>query len=112
MFMTKKGTHWRVNQRKKCPVVSRNHRWSIDEVGWVRIGFADELTDEIIKKNSLVNEYLQQCTSCWLLIVGDRSKSDEKFMITKAMQDCSYNSLFERTFFMEPTEGVLFELKT
>jgi hypothetical protein len=88
-----------------------NHRWSIDEVGFVQIGFEAELRAEISKKNRKIAEYMQRCNSCWLLLVADRSKSDQKFVITDEMQNCLYYSLFERTFFMEPTEGLLVELK-
>nr|NJM04291.1 hypothetical protein [Desulfobacula sp.] len=89
-----------------------NHRWETMEPGVVRIGFIPELQAAITKKNKKHNEYLKGCDKCWLLVVADRTKADQKFEFTPEMKIHIYESEFEKTFFMEIAERFLAELNT
>lgn len=89
-----------------------NHRWEVMEPGLVTIGFAHELQDVITAKNAKIDEYLKTCDQCWLLVVSDRTKADQKFHFTPEMQENVYEADFERTFYLEIAERFLTELKT
>jgi hypothetical protein len=89
-----------------------HHRWEVMEPGFVRIGFIPELQAAITKKNRINNEYLKRCDKCWLLVVADRAKADQKFEFTPEMQKHIYESEFEKTFFMEIAQRFLTELNT
>jgi hypothetical protein len=89
-----------------------NHRWEVMEPGTVRIGFAPELQERITKKSQIINEYRKTCDKCWLLVVADRTKADQKFEFTSEMQEYIYESEFEKTFYLEIAERFLAELKT
>lgn len=89
-----------------------HHRWEVMEPGVVRIGFVPELQETISKKSQKVPEYLKTCDQCWLLVVADRTKADQKFSFTSEMQEYIYESMFDRTFFLEIAERFLVELTT
>lgn len=89
-----------------------HHRWEVMEPGVVSVGFVPELQRAITKKNQKIQEYLKTCDQCWLLLVADRTKADQKFAFTQEMQDKVYESEFERTLFMEIAERFLMELTT
>lgn len=86
------------------------HRWGLNgETGWVTVGFISELQSAIDGKNAKINTYLQHCDECWLLIVADRSKADQKYKFTDEMKHHCFKSSFHRTFFFEvatPTDCV------
>jgi hypothetical protein len=89
-----------------------NHRWEVMEPGYVSIGFDSELQEAITKKNQKLHDYLKTCDQCWLLVVADRTKADQKFAFTPEMQEYVYESAFERTFFLEIAERFVTELTT
>jgi len=89
-----------------------HHRWEVMEPGFVSIGFIPELQAAINKKNKKKNEYLRRCDRCWLLIVADRTKADQKFEFTPEMQEYVYESEFEKTFFLEIAQKFITELNT
>jgi len=89
-----------------------SHRWEVMEPGLVTIGFVHELQDAITAKNKKIDEYLKGCNQCWLLVVADRTKADQKFHFTPEMQENVYKSNFERTFYLEIAERFLTELTT
>lgn len=89
-----------------------HHRWEVMEPGFVSIGFIPELQVAITKKNRINNEYLKRCDQCWLLVVADRTKADQKFEFTPEMQKQIYESEFEKTFYMEIAQRFLTELNT
>lgn len=89
-----------------------HHRWEVMEPGFVSIGFTPELQDAITKKNRINIEYLKRCDQCWLLVVADRRKADQKFEFTTEMQEYIYESAFERTFYLEIAQRFLTELNT
>ena len=89
-----------------------HHRWEVMEPGTVSIGFAPELQATITKKNEKIHEYLKTCDQCWLLVVADRTKADQKFAFTPEMQEYIYESKFEKTFFLEIAERFFTELTT
>lgn len=89
-----------------------HHRWEVMEPGFVSIEFIPELQASITKKNRINNEYLTRCDQCWLLVVADRTKADQKFEFTPEMQKHIYESEFEKTFYMEIAQRFLTELNT
>jgi len=89
-----------------------DHRWEVMEPGTISVGFATELQEAITKKNQKIREYLKTCDQCWLLVVADRTKADQKFAFTPEMQEYVYESKFERTFFLEIAHRFLTELAT
>jgi hypothetical protein len=89
-----------------------HHRWEVMEPGLETIGFANELQDTIAAKNTKIDEYLKACDRCWLLVVADRTKADQKFHFTPEMQEKVYESNFERTFYLEVAERFVTELTT
>jgi len=89
-----------------------DHRWEVMEPGTVSTSFISELQDRISEKNQKIDNYLKACDECWLLIVADRMRADQKFHLTPEMQSHVYESKFQRTFFLEIAERFLLELKT
>ena len=89
-----------------------HHRWEVMEPGTVIIGFVTELQEAITKKNQKIHDYLKTCDQCWLLVVADRTKADQKFAFIPEMQEYVYESAFERTFFLEIAERFVAELTT
>jgi hypothetical protein len=89
-----------------------HHRWEVMEPGVVSFGFIPELQAAITKKNKINNEYLKKCDRCWLFVVADRTKADQKFEFTPEMQEHVYESEFEKTFYMEITHRFIKELNT
>jgi hypothetical protein len=88
------------------------HKWEIGEVGWVTVGFKSELQSVIDRKNNLIDNYLQKCNECWLLIAADRSKAEQKYEFTEAMRHHCFKSRFHRTFFLEVANPCCVELTT
>jgi hypothetical protein len=89
-----------------------DHRWEVMEPGTVSISFMSELQDRISEKNKMIDDYLKACDECWLLIVADRTRADQKFYLTPEMQRHVYESKFQRTFFLEIAERFLLKLNT
>jgi len=89
-----------------------DHRWEVMESGTVSTMFISELQDTINKKNQKIDDYLKFCDECWLLIVADRTRADQKYCFTPEMQGHMYESKFQRTFFLEIVERLLQELTT
>lgn len=89
-----------------------HHRWEVMEAGFVSIGFIPELQAVITKKNKKNKEYLKKCDRCWLLVVADRTKADQKFKFTPEMQEHVYESEFEKIFYLEIAQRFITELNT
>lgn len=89
-----------------------DHRWEVMEPGTVSTAFVPELQNRITKKNQKIHDYLKACDECWLLMVADRTRADQKFAFTPEMQGHVYESKFQRTFFLEIAERLLTELAT
>jgi hypothetical protein len=89
-----------------------NHRWEVWEPGTVSTSFIPELQDSIDKKNKKIDDYLNACNECWLLIVADRTRADQKFSFTPPMNTHVYKSEFKKTFFLEIAERRYWELRT
>lgn len=89
-----------------------DHRWEVMEPGTVSTAFAHEIQNAITKKNKKIDDYLKTCDQCWLLIVADRTRADQKFAFTPEMQTHVYESKFEKTFFLEIAERFFTQLTT
>lgn len=89
-----------------------DHRWEVMEPGTVSTAFVPDIQNAITKKNQKIDTYLKTCDQCWLLIVADRTRADQKFAFTPEMQTHVYESKFEKTFFLEIAERFFTELTT
>jgi hypothetical protein len=90
----------------------QKHRWILQEPGFVRHDFAKELQSVIEKKNTNYESYTANCDECWLLIVVDRTKDDQRFELDEITRTTTYKSMFVKTFLMEITQRLLVELPT
>ena len=90
----------------------QHHRWMLREPGFVRHDFARDLQAAIDKKNSSYSSYLEKCSECWLLIVTDRTRDDQRFELDEPTLSAVYKSRFAKTLFMEITERLVVELST
>jgi hypothetical protein len=90
----------------------KHHRWTLQEPGFVRFDFAQDLQAAINKKNSSYQSYIEKCSECWLLIVTDRTRDDQRFEMDEPTRSALYQSRFTKTLFMETTERLLVELST
>lgn len=89
-----------------------DHRWKVWEPGTVIRNFISELQDTITKKNQKIDDYLKACNECWLLVVADRTRADQKFCWTPEMRNHVYESKFQKTFFLEIAHRLLEKLTT
>lgn len=101
--------HWHTKDGHKW---LSNHRWQTQEPGYVSIDFFDILQNEISKKNKKIQDYLKKCSSCWLLIVVDRSKLDEHFDYEFMNHNHRYQSKFEKTYYFDLMENKVYQLIT
>jgi hypothetical protein len=88
------------------------HHWSVPDSGWVQMDFIPQLQRTINEKNSKHGRYRQRCDECWLLIVASGGRPSGLFEPSAETKNHLYQSLFERTFFMEAFGGALVELTT
>jgi hypothetical protein len=88
------------------------HHWSVPDSGWVQMDFIPELQRTINEKNRKHARYRQRCDECWLLIVASGGRPSGLFEPSAETKNHLYQSLFERTFFMEAFGGTLVELTT
>lgn len=88
------------------------HHWSVPDSGWVQMDFIPELQRTISAKNSRYGRYRQRCDECWLLIVASGGRPSGLFEPSAETKNHQYQSLFERTYFMEAFSGALIELTT
>jgi hypothetical protein len=88
-----------------------NHRWLVDETGFVKQNMICDLQARIDEKNEVINDYLKNCSSCWLLVVFDRSKADQKYNIIDNNFNHVFNAIYSKIFLLEISEKKLFQLK-
>jgi hypothetical protein len=74
--------------------------------------FLSELQDTINAKNKKINEYIKNCDECWLLVVADRTKADQRYCLTPEITSHRFVSKFRKTFFLEIAESDFLELST
>jgi hypothetical protein len=86
------------------------HRWSTNEPHWVISKFYEELQHAIDRKNDKYDLYTRAIRECWLLLVVDRSKKDEPFDYSQMDRFTTYDSKFDRLFFLDLMERRHYEL--
>jgi hypothetical protein len=87
-------------------------RWLVSELGFVTFDFAAELQTAIDNKNVQIDAYLSNCDECWLLVVADRFRGDQRYELTDKLEQHTFVSMFHRTFFLEVVFRLLKELHT
>lgn len=85
--------------------------WRKQEPVCVQRGFIDELQKSIDEKNKKYDRYIKKCDQCWLLIVSDIYNPAQGFQFTAEMEEHTFVSRFDKTFYMEVSGSLLKELK-
>ena len=80
---------------------SKRHFWIPVEASFVVTNFSDELQHVIEKKADKLDEYLEKCDKCWLVITALGNNCSSFYEYSKEMEKVSYDSPFEKVFFME-----------
>lgn len=89
----------------------RNNRWLPIQSNSVKTDCINEIQNSIDKKNKKYQNYLKKSDECWLLLVANRNNPSQSFRIGKKAKQHVYDSLFERTFFLEIEHKDLVQLK-
>jgi len=79
----------------------RNHLWEFVEASFVVTDFSDQLQKKISRKAKRLKEYLKKCDRCWLVIAALGINGSSFYEYSENMKKASYDSLFEKVFFME-----------
>ena len=77
---------------------------------FVVTNFSDQLQQTINKKAKRLKEYLKKCDRCWLVIIALGTDGSSFYEYSKDMEKHSYDSPFEKVFFMEAFNKDLREL--
>ena len=88
----------------------KSHFWDSVEASSVVTNFSDQLQNTIDRKAKRLKEYLKKCDRCWLVITALGNNSSSFYEYSKDMEKSSYNSPFEKVFFMEAFTKDLREL--
>jgi len=89
----------------------RDHIWLPIQSESVKTDCINEIQNSINKKNKKYQNYLKKSDECWLLLVANRNNPSQSFRIGKKAKQHTYDSLFERTFFLEIEHQDLVQLK-
>lgn len=88
------------------------HRLLPIRASQVKINAINEIQNRIVNKNNKYKQYIKNCgcKEVWLLIVADRSKPSQCFNISEETINNTYESIFDRTFYLEIMHEQLEEL--
>ena len=92
------------------PVLTRNY-WTVPQAGWILENFPQLLQEKIAKKEASIRGYDADCTALWLLVVAEHRGPSSFFAPSGATLARSYDSSFDRVFFLELLQRKVFELK-
>ncbi len=90
----------------------KSHLWQVGDAGIVNEDFAPELRRIIMDKNANVPVYRTRCDKCWLVIVADWRGPSAFFEISDRMSGESYETDFNRVYFLDGYSGHVVLLKT
>jgi hypothetical protein len=80
-------------------------------VGFIQEDFEAELQRVIDAKNGRINEYLNNCHRCWLIVYAEWTGPSSFFLFSERMKSHEFVSAFDRVFFADPNGGIVHELK-
>jgi hypothetical protein len=86
------------------------HHWHVVDSGWVQTNFSEQVQAKIDSKSEKLNNYLNQCDKCWLIIAAVGYGPSSFYEPSEEMLKHIYNSPFERVFFMEAFSKYIVEL--
>jgi hypothetical protein len=78
---------------------------------WVKTLGANELKNEIFKKEALITEYRKKCDEIWLLMVVDEFDPASIFSVSEDAKNFIYETAFDKIFLFNNYTGEYFELK-
>jgi hypothetical protein len=87
------------------------HRWSRDHLNIVTLDPITLLQEAIDKKEKKLQNYMEKCDECWLLIGVDEWTAPESIDFTQRGTDHVYKCGFSRLFFLRNIQGSLVELR-
>lgn len=89
------------------------HYWSSVEAGWILTLRPEKIQELIDKKNPKHKEYINSnCNDVWLLIIIDRTKNDQRFVLDKNISNTIFNSEFSKIFIFDIINKEVTLLKT
>ena len=86
------------------------HSWHFTEASFVYTDFSDQLQKMISSKAEKLPRYLEHCKTCWLVIAALGATGSSLYEFSEQMNQHSYNSHFEKVFFIDSFSGDLREL--
>lgn len=90
----------------------KSHLWEVGDAGIVNEDFAPELQRIITRKTPHVPVYRARCEKCWLVIVADWRAPSGFFEISDRVSSESYETDFNRVYFLEAYSGRVVLLNT
>jgi hypothetical protein len=89
----------------------KKHFWKYIEASPIYTNFSDQLQRTISSKAEKFPEYAKRCDRCWLVIVALGLSGSSFYEFSGEMAKDSYESPFEKVFFLEGSSGNLRELR-
>lgn len=90
----------------------RSHHWTDIEVGMVLEDARQLLQNAINEKATKMDLYLRRCSRCWLLLSADAFRPSNFIEIDEVTRSHTYESPFERTYFLNCFDGNPIRLRT
>jgi len=90
----------------------KRHDWKRGDAVNIEKDVTSIFQSVIDKKSELLTSYLDECDTCWLLIVADFMKQAQGFDMDASSRSNMYTSPFERTYFLNCNKSTLFQLYT
>jgi hypothetical protein len=92
--------------------IGRRHHWTDIEAGMVLEDARQLLQNAINEKASKLDSYLRRCNRCWLLLTADAFRPSNFIDIDEATRSHTYESPFEKTYFLNCFDGDPIRLQT
>lgn len=89
---------------------TKKHFWQRPDASWINSDFSGQLQNIILAKAGKLPRYLERCSKCWLVIAALGVTGSSLYEFSDPMGQHSYNSPFEKVFFLDAFSGHLKEL--
>lgn len=94
----------------RMPQLTRQS-WQSGSAGWVDCDFTADLQNRIDAKNDRLTDYLTKCDRCWLVVGADWEGESSFYEFSAKMQSHQFDSVFDRTFFIDGFTKDAYELQ-